>query len=311
LRVATIDIGTNTVLLLIAEVTTAGLVAIVDRAEITRLGQGVDRTRVLAPEAVERTLACLRDYAEEISKRGVDRVDVVGTSAMRDAGAKSGKSSGLIERAASVLGVLPRVISGEEEASLAFSGGLLGLELAGEVLAFDVGGGSTEIIRGRMTGGHAEVDDRKSLDVGSVRLFERHVRADPPSAMEMSIVRAFVLDQLLSVPPPPPGRPLVGMAGTVTTLAAVARGIDPYDPARIHGMHFSAGEIAETARRLADLPLAERKAVRGLAPKRADVIPVGGAIVEAVVAWAGAPEVLVSDRGVRWGLAEKLASLPA
>jgi len=311
LRVATIDIGTNTVLLLIAEVTTAGLVAVVDRAEITRLGQGVDRARVLAPEAIERTLACLRDYAEEISKCGADRVDVVGTSAMRDAGAKSGQSGEFIQKAAAILGVAPRVISGGEEAALAFSGGLLGLDVAGDVLAFDVGGGSTEIIRGRLSDGHAEVEDRKSLDVGSVRLFERHVRADPPSAMEMSVVRAFVLDQLLSVPAPLPGRPLVGMAGTVTTLAAVARGIEPYDPVRIHGMRLSAGEIAETTRRLAGLALAERKAVRGLEPKRADVIPVGGAIVEAVLAWARAPEVLVSDRGVRWGLAEKLARLPA
>src|SRR5205823_3569760 len=158
----------------------------------------------------------------------------------------------------------PRVVSGAEEASLAFSGGLLGLDVAGDVVAFDVGGGSTEIIRGRVTDGHADVTDRKSLDVGSVRLFERHVRADPPSPMEMSVVRAFVLDQLLSVPPPPPGAVLVGMAGTVTTLAAVARGIEPYDPARIHGMHLSAGEIADTVRRLSALPLAERIRVSGL-----------------------------------------------
>jgi exopolyphosphatase/guanosine-5'-triphosphate,3'-diphosphate pyrophosphatase len=310
LRVATIDIGTNTVLLLIAEVRTAGLVAIVDRAEITRLGQGVDRARALAPEAVERTLACLRDYADEISKRNVDRVVAVGTSAMRDAGAKTNRSEEFIQRATAILGVAPSIVSGAEEASLAFSGGLLGLDVAGDVVAFDVGGGSTEIIRGRVTERHAEVADRKSLDVGSVRLFERHLRSDPPSPMEMSVVRAFVLDQLLSVAPPPPDAPLVGMAGTVTTLAAVARGVEPYDPAQIHGMRLSAGEVADTVRRLTELPLAERKAVRGLDPKRADVIPVGGAIVEVLLGWARAPEVLVSDRGVRWGLAEKLARQP-
>jgi exopolyphosphatase/guanosine-5'-triphosphate,3'-diphosphate pyrophosphatase len=309
LRVATIDIGTNTVLLLIAEVGERGdLVPIVDRAEITRLGQGVDRTRSLAPEAVERTLECLRGYAAEIAKVGADALDVVGTSAMRDAESKRGsQGSPFVERAAEILGVAPRIISGDEEASLAFSGGLLGLGLSGDVTAFDIGGGSTELIRGHLTEAGAEVDQRKSLDVGSVRLFERHVRADPPSAMEMSVVRAFVLDQLLAVPPPPPGQALVGMAGTVTSIAAIARAIHPYDPARVHGLRLGASEIAQTARRLAELPLAERRGVTGLEPKRADVIPIGAAIVEAVLGWARADEVIVSDRGVRWGLALRLA----
>jgi exopolyphosphatase/guanosine-5'-triphosphate,3'-diphosphate pyrophosphatase len=309
LRVATIDIGTNTVLLLIVEKEDGRLVPIVDRAEITRLGQGVDRTRALAPEAVERTLRCLSEYASIIRSKGVDRVDAVGTSAMRDAGG-SGEKNEFIDRATAILGVAPRVVSGDEEALLAFAGGLLDLGLEGEITAFDVGGGSTEIIQGRLTNGRAEVHHRKSLDIGSVRLFERHVRADPPSAVEMSVVRAFVLDQLLGLAPPPEGRPLVGMAGTVTTLAAVARGIDPYDPSRVHGMRLSAAEIAATGRRLTDLPIAERKTVAGLEPKRADVIPVGAVIVEAVLAWARAREVIVSDRGVRWGLALELARSP-
>jgi exopolyphosphatase / guanosine-5'-triphosphate,3'-diphosphate pyrophosphatase len=320
LRVATIDIGTNTVLLLIAEVGNDGeLVPVVDRAEITRLGQGVDRTRSLSPEAIERTLACLSGYAAEIRKSGAERVGVVGTSAMRDAAGRAeggardpgdqgrGEKTGFIERARAILGVAPRIVSGDEEASLAFAGGLLGLGLEGEIVAFDVGGGSTELIRGISSRGSAEVSQRASLDVGSVRLFERHVRADPPSQTEIDVVRAFVLDQLLAVPRPPPGWPLVGMAATVTTLAAVARGIDPYDPAKVHGMRLGARELAETSRRLIDLPLAERRKVRGLESKRADVIPVGSAIVEAIVAWAGADEIIVSDRGVRWGLALELA----
>lgn len=312
MRVATIDIGTNTVLLLIAETSgDGGLVPIVERAEITRLGQGVDRARVLAPEAIDRTLRCLSSYASEIAKNRVDRVGVVGTSAMRDASAKGDPSGGFIERAAEILGVRPRVVSGADEASLAFAGGLLGLGLEGDVVAFDVGGGSTELIQGHVQGRAADVRARTSIDVGSVRLFERHVRSDPPSTMEMSVVRAFVLDQLLGVPPPPPGRPLVGMAGTVTTLAAIARGVDPYDPAKVHGMRLTRTEIAETGRRMSALSLAERKSVPGLEPKRADVIPVGAAIVEAVVDWARADEVIVSDRGVRWGLAVELARTPS
>jgi exopolyphosphatase/guanosine-5'-triphosphate,3'-diphosphate pyrophosphatase len=307
MRVAAIDIGTNTVLLLIAERGENGeLVPVVDRAQITRLGQGVDRSRTLLPEAVERTLACLRDYALEIRGNGVSVVDVVGTSAMRDA-----KSSAFIDRAKEILGVAPRVISGDEEASLSFSGGLLGLGLAGPVTAFDIGGGSTEVIGG-IAGptGNVKVEQRKSVDVGSVRLFERHIHSDPPSASEMSAVTAFAMDQLRAISRPPAGQPLVGMAGTVTTIAAIARAVEPYDPARIHGLRLTSTEIAETGRRLASMTLAERKHVTGLEPKRADVIPVGAAIAEAVLAWAGASEVIVSDRGLRWGLALSLTGTP-
>ena len=309
MRVAAIDIGTNTVLLLIAEVgENGGLVPIVDRAEITRLGQGVDRARALAPAAVERTLACLRDYAAEIDKHAVAGLDVVGTSAMRDAAAaRSGPGADFMEGARAILGTPPRVISGDDEASLAFSGGLAGLGLSGAVTAFDIGGGSTEIIRGQVDGAVVRLAERQSVDMGSVRLFERHVRSDPPSTMEMAAVRTFVLDQLLLLTPPPSGQPLVGMAGTVTTVAAVARGIAPYDPARIHGVRLSLREIAETARQLRELPLAERKQLTGLEEKRADVIPVGAVILETIVGWARAEEIVVSDRGVRWGVAMQLA----
>jgi exopolyphosphatase/guanosine-5'-triphosphate,3'-diphosphate pyrophosphatase len=308
LRVAAIDIGTNTVLLLIAEVGESGkLVPIVERAEITRLGQGVDRARSLDPAAVERTLGCLRNYAAEIARNGVERLDVVGTSAMRDAAAASGPGANFIESARAALGTTPRVISGDEEASLAFTGGLDGLGLSGEVTAFDIGGGSTEVIRGNLAAGVAHIAQRQSLDMGSVRLLERHVRSDPPSVSEMAAVRAFVWAQLAPLTSPPARQPLVGMAGTVTTVAAVARGIAPYDPAQIHGGRLSLADIAETGRRLCKLALAERKKLTGLEEKRADVIPVGAAILETIVQWAGADEIVVSDRGVRWGVALQLA----
>jgi exopolyphosphatase/guanosine-5'-triphosphate,3'-diphosphate pyrophosphatase len=224
---------------------------------------------------------------------------------MRDA-----KSSGFIERAREILGVAPRVISGEEEAALSFGGGLLGIGLSGAVTAFDIGGGSTEVIVGNAySSGGVQIQRRKSVDVGSVRLFERHVHGDPPSDSEMSLVASVVHDALLAIVRPPPGQPLVGMAGTVTTIAAIARSVEPYDPARIHGLRLGAAEVAATGRRLALLELSERKRVTGLEPKRADVIPVGAAIMQAVLAWAGADEVIVSDRGLRWGLA--LTLLPA
>jgi exopolyphosphatase/guanosine-5'-triphosphate,3'-diphosphate pyrophosphatase len=225
---------------------------------------------------------------------------------MRDAAGSDGGENDFLARATKILGIEPRTVSGDDEADLAFSGGLLGLGLSGPVTAFDVGGGSSELIVGVAGSGVATVERRRSLDMGSVRLFERHMRSDPPSAFEMANVSAFALDQLLAVPPPPPGRPLVGMAGTVTTLAAIARRIDPYDPERIHGMRLRAEEIVELGRRLVEMPLARRVELPGLEPKRADVIPVGAAIVSAIVAWARAPEIIVSDRGVRWGLALRL-----
>jgi exopolyphosphatase / guanosine-5'-triphosphate,3'-diphosphate pyrophosphatase len=153
----------------------------------------------------------------------------------------------------------------------------------------------------------AHIAERQSLDMGSVRLFERHVRADPPSAPEIAAVKAFIVDQLLPLAPPPPGQPLVGMAGTVTTIAAVARGIAPYDPVLIHGARLTLREIAETARRLRELPLAERKQLTGLEEKRADVIPVGAIILETIMAFTRTEEIVVSDRGVRWGVALQLA----
>jgi exopolyphosphatase/guanosine-5'-triphosphate,3'-diphosphate pyrophosphatase len=310
LRVATIDIGTNSVLLLVADTAEqGGLVATTERCEITRLGEGVDKAKTLLPQAIERTLACLRDYATTLGSLNVDALDVVGTSAMRDAGRGGGdRASDFIRRATEILGVTPRVISGEEEASLTFAGGVLGLGLSGPLTAFDVGGGSTEVIRGLASQEATTVQERASLDVGSVRLFERLVRADPPSVAELASVRDAVEQQLAELTPPPRGEPLVGMAGTVTTLAAVTRAIDPYDSARVHGLRISATEITATGRRLAAQSLAERQKIAGLQPKRADVIPIGAIIVESVLRWAQADELIVSDRGVRWGLAMALAS---
>ena len=284
---------------------------VVERATITRLGEGVDRSRALLPGAVDRTLACLEVYAAEIAGARVDAVDVVGTSAMRDASPREGESS-FIARATAILGVSPRIVSGDEEALLAFSGGLAGLGLApGSVTAFDIGGGSTELIEGTVDGApsHATlVRHRRSLDIGSVRLFERLVRSDPLGAPELAALQAHVRGELKTVAPPPDDQPLVGMAGTVTTLAAIAREVDPYDAARIHGMRISSSDLGAVARRLRTMPLPDRQRLPGLEPKRADVIPIGAVIVEEVLAWARAREITVSDRGVRWGLAQRLAA---
>jgi exopolyphosphatase/guanosine-5'-triphosphate,3'-diphosphate pyrophosphatase len=298
-RVAAIDIGTNSVLLLIAEPGAAE--PVLERATITRLGENVDARRALSPEAVRRTLACLELYAKELRAHGVEHVEAVGTSALRDAAG----GAAFLDAAEALLGVRPRVISGREEAELTFFGALSGLSTKGAVCVFDVGGGSTEIIVGR-AGAAPGVERAVSLDIGSVRLFERHVRNDPPLAVEMARIEEDIERALATVGQPDPGAVLVGVAGTVTTLVSIELGLTQYDSARVHGFTLSRTSAEALAERLAALTLAQRLELAGLEPKRADVIVVGAAITRRVLAWSGRAELVVSDRGVRWGLAERL-----
>ncbi len=313
MRVATIDIGTNTVLLLVAEidprsVSVTRLVAVEEHATITRLGEGVDRTRVLAPAAVERTRTCLDEYAAIVKRLGATRVDVVGTSAMRDAGGGEAIRDHVLAR----FGVPARVVSGDEEARLTFAGALVGLEgeaATSDVLVFDIGGGSTEVVRGtRGEGGRATLTYARSFDVGSVRMTERHVRSDPPSPAERDAIVKDVASSLAALPPlGEAAREPVGIAGTVTTLAAVELGLATYDGARVHGHRMSVEAVREVVERLASVPLEARRALPGVHPKRADVIVAGGLVVLTLLEQMGAKSLRISDRGVRWGLALDLA----
>ena len=306
MRVAAIDIGTNTVLLLVAERRGGKLVAVEEHATITRLGQGVDKTRALAPEAVQRTNTCLDRYAEITKALGVERVDVVGTSAMRDAGG----GDAVRDHVNAAFGVEARTISGDEEARLTFAGAISGLTLpeagADRVVVFDIGGGSTEVVDGDVVT-HA-ITFAKSYDVGSVRLTERHVCSDPPDRADRDAVAKAASEAFASIPEAARGAPVVGIAGTVTTLAAVSLAMATYDGARIHGSTLTLAELERVVDMLARVPLAERKTIVGLEPKRADVIVAGGLIAIALLRNVGATSFVVSDRGVRWGLAEKLLS---
>lgn len=305
MKVAAIDIGTNTILLLVAEKDDRGeLRAVREEATITRLGEGVDKTRKLAPAAIARTHACLLQYASIVRELGAERVAVVGTSAMRDAGGGEEVRAKVRE----LFGVEARTISGEEEARLTFAGALSGLDASGKVAMFDIGGGSTEIVVGE--GG--SVSASHSFDVGSVRLTERHVRSDPPTRDELDAMtadarRAFASEPRLFEAARGNTKAPIGIAGTVTTLAAVALGLEPYDGARVHGHVMSASDVRAVVDRLAAMRLEQRRAVRGLEPKRADVIVAGGLVVLAALEALGADAMRVSDRGVRWGLAETLA----
>jgi exopolyphosphatase / guanosine-5'-triphosphate,3'-diphosphate pyrophosphatase len=279
-RAAAIDIGTNSVLLLVA------------------LGQDVDRTRRLSAEACARTLNCLEQYAHILAELRVENVAAVGTSAMRDA--QGGDE--FLSDAERILGTRPRVIDGEAEARLSYDGALSDLGVSGDVVVCDIGGGSTEIIAGSSDGTSRHVTSAISLDVGSVRLFERHVKSDPPTAEELAAARADVQNALAAAPRPVAGATLVGVAGTVTTLAAIEQGLSPYDPALVHGYRLSRPGIQRLLLRLRVLPLAERRALPGLEPGRADVIVTGAALAAELLIWSGCEELVVSDRGVRWGL---------
>lgn len=295
---AAVDIGTNSTLLLIADVREDGLRRVLDRAVVTRLGAGVDATRRLAPEAIARTLAVLGDYAAELRSRGVTALRAAATSAVRDALNREE----FLAPARALLGVEVETLAGEAEARAAFRGALLGLalEAAAPVVVFDIGGGSTEVIIGRA--GDPAPRSARSLDVGAVRLTERHLRGDPPSAVGLRALRADADRALAALGEGPSGHGLVGVAGTVTTLTAIAHAVVPYVHERIHGVALDRPTLDALVARLASLSLAERRAVPGLDPRRADIIVGGAVIVQAVMDWARASSVTVSDGGVRVGL---------
>lgn len=300
-RYAAIDVGTNSVLLLVAERDEGGpFRAVLERAEITRLGRGVDKARRLAKEAIEDTVACVEAYAKQARALGAEAIAVSATSAARDA--ENGRD--FLDAARARAGVEVEIISGELEAQLSFAS--VHADFAGgapgPLIALDIGGGSTELIYGAEDRDRPRIDYRRSFDVGSVRLTERFVTAHPIPPEDRRRIREALKEAFAPLPPPPARATLVGVAGTVTTLYSVLHEIEPYDAALVHGRVLRRGELEELAARLADLPLEARRAVRGLQPERADVIPAGGYVLLEAMERLGADECRVSDRGVRWGL---------
>ncbi len=297
-RYATIDVGTNSVLLLVADRQPDGRFhAVQERAEITRLGRGVDKSRRLSPEGMDATLQVLKDFAQEARTLGAEAIAVSATSAARDA--QNGAE--FLEAARAQAGVTVEIIAGELEAQLSFTSAWadFGRDAKGPLVVVDIGGGSTEFIYGDMAG---KVVFRHSYDVGAVRMTERFIHADPPSAEERARVEAHLREAFSTLPPCPPGAQLVGIAGTVTTLFTVQHAIEPYDAARVHGGELSLAELEALADRLSRQPLAERQTLPGLQPKRADVIPAGAFILVESLKALGLERCRVSDRGLRWGL---------
>jgi exopolyphosphatase/guanosine-5'-triphosphate,3'-diphosphate pyrophosphatase len=301
-RVAAVDIGTNSVRLLIAELdgTTprdAKLVPFDRRMRITRLGQGVDRARALAPEAIERTITVLREYRGALDAHGVTAVRATATSAARDASNRDE----FFTAAHDELGVTPELISGEEEAALSFLGATADLDAPAPYLVVDIGGGSTEFVLGTdaPTG-------LVSLDMGCVRITEQYLHSDPPAPEELSNAIAAVRDLVAEVPRVVPGAAeaatLVGLAGTVTTVAAVELGIPEYDPEQIHHFHLTREAAEDVFRTLATESAAQRAHNPGLEAGRVDVIVGGAAVLVGIFRVLGFDEMLVSEADILDGL---------
>ncbi|NBM17962.1 Ppx/GppA phosphatase family protein [Streptomyces sp. GC420] len=311
-RVAAVDCGTNSIRLLVADAdpATGELFDLDRRMTIVRLGQGVDRTGRLAPEALARTFAACREYAAAVEEHGAERLRFVATSASRDAENRDEFVRGVVD----ILGVEPEVITGDQEAEFSFTGATRELtgrtDLDQPFLVVDIGGGSTEFVVG---------DDRvraaRSVDVGCVRMTERHlVRegmvTDPPTPAQISAIRADIdaaLDLAERSVPLREARTLVGLAGSVTTVAAIALGLKEYDWAAIHHSRIPVEKVREITGDLLASTHRQRAAIPVMHPGRVDVIAAGSLVLLAIMERIGAREVVVSEHDILDGIAWSVA----
>lgn len=315
-RVAAIDCGTNSIRLLVADVTEAfdGLAELRDlhrETRIVRLGKGVDATGRLDPEALERTRAALVDYAVAARRKGAERVRMVATSATRDASNRQD----FFAMVRDTLGVEAEIITGDEEARLSFAGAVGDLDPEdGPFVVTDVGGGSTEVVVGELRDGAASVTAATSVDMGSVRLTERCLPSDPPTSEEIDRARAVaseVLADAFASVPVEGARTWVGVAGTITTLSGIAQELPEYDPERVHLSALSRQELHRVADLLIHAPRAEREKHGALHPGRVDVIGAGSLVVQALAdelhARAGIEKIVVSEHDILDGIARSIA----
>jgi exopolyphosphatase/guanosine-5'-triphosphate,3'-diphosphate pyrophosphatase len=300
MRVAAIDCGTNSIRLLIADVTGTSLTDVARRMEIVRLGEGVDRTGRLSDAALERTRKALLGYAAEIAELGVGRVRMCATSASRDAS----NAQDFRDMVRGVLGVDPEVISGDQEARLSFLGAVHGLVADPPYLIVDIGGGSTEFVTGV-----TDVERAISMDIGCVRMTERHLHDDPPTAAQIEAATRDVtaaVDTALAAVPGREARTLVGLAGTVTTVTALALGLPEYDATRIHHGRVGYDAVAKVTADLLGMTVAERLALPVMHPGRADVIGAGALILRIIMERSGQSTLVASEHDILDGIAFSL-----
>jgi exopolyphosphatase/guanosine-5'-triphosphate,3'-diphosphate pyrophosphatase len=317
-RVGAIDCGTNSIRLLVADVSyrddgSCWLRDVHREMRIVRLGQGVDATGVLSTEAIERTRAALIDYAAIMRRKGVERVRMVATSATRDAA----NQADFFAMTADVLGVEAEVITGDEEARLSFIGAVGDLPPEdGPFLVTDIGGGSTELVVGTWDGVRARIQAAKSVDIGCVRLTERTLLSDPPTAEQIAEAKALadqVLAEAFDAVDVTGARTWVGVAGTVTTLSALVQGLREYDPEQIHLSRISHADIQATATTLLTASHDERAAHPVIHPGRVDVIGGGALIVQSIaerlVSETGITDLLASEHDILDGIALSTAEI--
>ncbi len=304
MRVAAIDCGTNSIRLLVADVEADELTEIDRRMVIVRLGEGVDTTGAFSPVALERTFAACNDYADVITELGAERVRFVATSASRDVSNRAAFVDGVRTR----LGVTPEVISGDEEAALSFRGAVAGLPaemIPAPRLVVDIGGGSTEFVLGGDLPTSAV-----SVDIGCVRMTERHLRSDPPTPAQIEATEADIaaaVDTAARSVDWSSARSLIGVAGTVTTIVALAHHLSAYDPAAIHGRSVTADQVEEIAAQLLTMPRAQRAALAVMHPGRVDVIAGGAMVLRAILRRTGQEQVTASETDILDGVARALA----
>jgi exopolyphosphatase / guanosine-5'-triphosphate,3'-diphosphate pyrophosphatase len=296
-RVAAVDMGTNSIRLLVAAPGDEDLREVARDMVITRLGLGVDRAGRLDPGALRRTMEVLERYVRRARALGAERIRVGATSAVRDAGDRR-----LLEAEVTrVAGVPPEVLSGEEEAGLSFLGATADLSPPRPVAVFDIGGGSTELVLGS---DHPET--AVSVDIGSVRITERVAPADPPTDEDLAAMRRLAAEGLEPAErrvPPDRARALVGVAGTTTTVQAIALGLERYDPEAIHGTSLALADADRVLGDLAGMTVAQRRALPVMAPGREDVIVAGATILVEILGRWRVAECLVSERDILDGLA--------
>ena len=301
MRVAAIDCGTNSIRLLIADVQGDNFREVNRDMEIVRLGQGVDQTGAFHPDAIARTLAAVDKYASEIARRGVEKIRFCATSATRDASNRDLFIEGVKQR----LGVAPEVISGEEEAKLSFAGATKDLpDSLAPYLVVDIGGGSTEFVIG-----HRAVESAKSVNIGCVRMSERHFKSDPATELEIESARRDIqlaIAEAAKVVDIKAAKSLVAVAGTATTVAAAALQLSQYDRYAIHLSRISAEQTAQVSEMFLKMNREERAALGYMHPGRVDVIGAGSLVLAEIVKAVGAKEFIACESDILDGIAFSL-----
>ena len=303
MRVAAIDCGTNSIRLLIVDIEGDSFREVIRTMEIVRLGQGVDQTGEFHPEAIARTLAAVDKFAIEIAKRGVQQIRFCATSATRDATNRHLFVDGVRDR----LGIEPEVISGDEEASLSFTGAIQDLSPAdGPFLVVDIGGGSTEFVFGT-----SHVEFAKSVNIGCVRMTERHFTIDPAPEHEIDLARVDIQEAIAKaavIVPITAAKTLIAVAGTATTVAAAALDLNEYDRFAIHLARVSAEKVGEVATMFLTSTREARLNLGYMHPGRVDVIPAGSLVLSEIMKATGATQFIASESDILDGIARSIAT---